>query len=231
MNNNNNYKEPKMGSLLGSHVNPFPVSSFKKLGTVYNIYLHEDIESSEDFIDAITVLNMAEPQDEIMIYLNCHGGSLHAVDTLLYEMAKCKAPIHISASGVIASAATLVLMAGHSFDVSPYTQFLFHAASFGAVGKGKDVVDKVEFTKKQTDRIIKDYYEHFFTEDELEDLINNKRERYMDAEEFVERFENAQKLKMKEMEAQENEEITLTRTELEKKTKKELIDFFLNEEE
>lgn len=32
-------------------------------------------------------------------------------------------------------------------------------------------------------------YKYFFTEEEIEDMIENKREVYMDIDEFVERYE------------------------------------------
>jgi len=230
--------KPRLGSQIDRATQPFPVNSYPK-GYVFNIFIQEVLESPEDFIEVITALNMASPDDDVIVHLNCDGGSLDAVDTLLFEMSKCQGHIHIKASGTIASAATLILLAGNSYEMSPYTNILFHSSSFGYAGKAQDVVEYSAFAKKQTEALMRDYYKNILSDGELNDIFVNKRERWMDAGEFCARFEAAQEKSKAEHEAKQQAEYEAMMAEFEqddlpeevlkKLTKTQLIQYIQGE--
>ena len=198
------HKTKRLGSQIDRATQPFPVSSYPK-GYVFNIFINEILDSPEDFIEAVTALNMASSEDDVVIHLNSSGGSIDAVDTLLFEMSKCAGNIHIKASGTVASAATLILLAGHSFELSPYTNILFHSASFGTYGKSADVVEYSTFVKAQTERLMRDYYKDILSDDELHDVFENKKEFWMDSDDFCNRFEIANEKRKQEAD-QRNQE-------------------------
>ena len=122
------------------------------------------------------------------MHLNCDGGSHNVGDSLLFAMQNCKADIHVIATGRIASYATFVLLSAHSFELSPFATILCHSASFGYGGKAQDTKEYVDFTYKQTEKMLRHYYEGFLTEDEITRIIRERYEHLMDADEFVERF-------------------------------------------
>lgn len=206
--------KPRLGSQIDRETQPFPVNSYPK-GYVFNIFIQEALESPEDFVEAVTALNMASPDDDVIVHLNCGGGDLSAVDTLLFEMSKCQGHIHIKASGTIASAATLILLAAHSYEMSPYTNILFHSASFCVGGKTQDVVGYAEFSKKQTEKLMRDYYEYVLSEEELHNIFVNKHEHWMDSEEFCARFEKAQDIRKELHDAEQKAEYDTMMGELE----------------
>jgi ATP-dependent protease ClpP protease subunit len=175
---------PYAGSFINRATLPFTVTAYQRSSTVYNIFIQDEIDSSEDFLDAITALNMADADDEVIIHLSSPGGSVDAVDTFLMEMASCKANIIVKATGTVASAATLILLSADESIVSNACNLLFHSASFGMSGKVQDVYEYTNFTKTQTEKLLREYYEGFFTESELHDIFVNKREFWMGAEEF-----------------------------------------------
>lgn len=178
----------QMGTFVGRATLPFNVSAYQRSSIVYNIFIHDSIDSAEDFLDAITILNMADEDDEVFIHLSSPGGSVDATDTFLMEMNRCKAKVTVKATGTVASAATLILLSADAIEMSPYCNILFHSASFGYGGKTQDVVEYANFTKAQTEAMLSSFYEHFFTPEELHDILVNKKEYWMNAEEFDRRY-------------------------------------------
>jgi len=78
---------------------------------------------------------------------------------------------------------------------------MFHSASFGvAPQKTHDVIEEALHNWKQCERIIRETYEGFFTEQELDSMLQGKTF-WMDAEEFSQRFERRNELLEAEMKA------------------------------
>lgn len=181
------HKNPRAGSELGFGIKQFPVT-VRPNGFTYTLYLKSILESPEEYIDALSCLSGAGENDLFEIYLNSAGGSLSALDTILFGIQRSEAHIKVIASGTVASAATFFMFHCDEFEVSANTQFLFHSASFWSGGKSQDAYEYTAFQHEACSKLMRETYKHFFTEEELDDIIKNKREWWMDAEEFSERF-------------------------------------------
>lgn len=179
---------PTFGSELWSNVNPFIVSGIPR-SYRYNVYLMNYLENPEELINIIELLDRATEDDLIVFHINSGGGNVNSLMSLLYAMQRCQAELHAVVSGIVASAATFVLLACDSFEMMDYTEVLCHSASFGSYGKSQDVVDQVKFTHDQMEGFMREYYRHLFTEEELDDIIRNKREFLLTTAEFYERYQ------------------------------------------
>lgn len=180
----------RMGSEVGNgYINPFVVSAEQQVQVKYKCRLYGAYDSSEDFLYTLEVLEMAEEHDIVELHVQGPGGSLDAVITLLHAMDKCKCPVHVIATGSLASAATFPILAADSYELHQFTSFMFHSASFGvAPQKTHDVIEEAIHNWKQCERIIRDMYEGFFTTEELDSMLQG-RTFWMDAEEFSTRYE------------------------------------------
>lgn len=197
---------PRSGQGIDS-VMPFAVTAYPNSYT-YNIFVQSILESPEEFSEAISALGAASENDRVVIYLNSGGGSLDSLDTFLFELADCRAHIHIRASGLIASAATFILLSGHSFEISPYAKILFHSATFGNYSAAVDMVETSTFLRNECERLARDYYSPILTEEELNDIFNHKKEFWMSSDEFCQRFDAAQEKSKQEYEAEQETAIT-----------------------
>lgn len=196
-------KSPRSGSELGYGLEPFVVTvqpnSFK-----FTMYLKSYLEHPEEMLEIINCLSNATEGDVVEIHINSGGGSVDSLDSLLFAISKTEAHVHGVASGTVASAATYVLLACDSFDISPNTNFLFHSVSFGSGGKSEDVVSYAKFVHEQSEKMMRTWYAHLFSDEEIDDIIKNKREFWMNAEEFVGRFDNRnKKLEQQTLDAEE----------------------------
>jgi ATP-dependent protease ClpP protease subunit len=223
------HNKPRSG--LGmDDVQPFAVTAYPNSYT-YNIFVQSILESPEEFSEAMAALGAAGENDRVVIFLNSSGGSLESLDSFLFELADCKAHIHIRASGIIASAATFILLSGHSFEISPYAKVLFHSATFGNYAAAGEMVETSTFLRDECERLARDYYSPILTEDELIDIFKNKKEFWMTSEEFCKRFDAAQEIQKEKHQSMQEQldgimmEDDLPESILNKLTKKNLIDY------
>lgn len=141
-----------------------------KFGT-YVADLFGYINSPAQFSQIVTVLNNMKPDDDMVINLCSLGGSLSAISSLLHAIQKTDGHVHICATGSNASAATLVLLAGDSFELSEDFEALIHNGSFGVGGNFNEVKAQADFAIKHMEKTLRRHYEDFLTEEELVELF------------------------------------------------------------
>lgn len=171
-----------------SQGHPFTVRATQQVATNYICDVFGVLESLSDIEDTLFALGIATEGDTVTIRLNSEGGQHRVGDTLIMAMRNCAVPVHIQASGIIASFATFVLLQADSFEISPFTDILCHSASFGYGGKMTETKEAIAYHYKQAEKVMRHYYEGFFTKEELDKIIGGY-EHFMDVEEFVERFQ------------------------------------------
>ena len=89
----------------------------------------------------------------IRILINSDGGSVDVVMHLADTIALSKTPVITVGLSRVYSAGGLLLMAGHKRYIFPNTSCLIHDGSSGAIGNIGKVLDNLEFTKEQEERI------------------------------------------------------------------------------
>jgi len=139
--------------------------------------------------------------DEVKFIINSPGGRLDGLVTLLDALQQTDANSVAIISGEAHSAASILALNCNQVYVSDYSTMLVHNVSFGAVGKGSDVRDQVKHTLDFSERIFRQTYTGFLSEDEIDQVLNGK-EIWLVGEEIAERLEN----KIKYLESLEDEE-------------------------
>jgi hypothetical protein len=121
-------------------------------------------------------------------------------------MEQCVCPIHVCGIGDICSAATFILLSADSFILAPDVQLLFHAPIWGGYGEMADNKRYTDFVYEQSKTLLHTHYKYFFSEAEINRLIDEKYQHWMNVEEFLERFEERNELLAAELEEQMAEE-------------------------
>jgi ATP-dependent protease ClpP protease subunit len=98
-----------------------------------------------------------------------------------------EAQVIISVEGACMSAATLLFMCGHQYEISPHSVFMFHNYSSGMVGKGGEMFDRVNHERSWSEKLFQDVYADFLTEREIKQILDNK-DLWMDADEVIKRL-------------------------------------------
>jgi ATP-dependent protease ClpP protease subunit len=180
------YIKPRMSEQEEDCAAEFKVSYTPIKSGVYKIEIDSVILSVSQFSLAVSILDNAEETDQIVILLQSPGGNVDAADSLIHAMRKCKAPIHIIATGGCHSAATMILLEADSFELSSGFNALCHGGMNGAYGNVGEYYIKSDFDKKFRIEQFKDAYKGFLTESEIDRMLEG-RDIWLDAEGWLQR--------------------------------------------
>ena len=171
----------------------------KQAVNIHEFYLSGDIVSSEEYIDWFDIIRNSSENDILRFYINSPGGDLFTAIQFLRVLRETEANIIVSVEGACMSAATLIFLCGHQFEVSPHSMFMFHNYSSGVVGKGGEMYDRLAHEKEWSEKLMRDVYVDFLTEEEIDSILNNK-DIWMDGDHVIERL----KKKVAKLEAEES---------------------------
>lgn len=187
----------------------------KQALNVHEFYLSGDIESPEEYIEWFDVIRNAGENDILKLYINSGGGDLFTAIQFMRVLSDTQANIIVSVEGMCASAATLIFLCGHQFEVSPHSVFMFHNYSSGVVGKGGEMYDRLAHERVWSEKLLRDVYSDFLIEEEIVSILDSK-DIWMDGDEVVTRLKaKVEKLQaLQEAEEEESEELILEEAEI-----------------
>lgn len=155
--------------------------------SIHHFYIVDEIGDVPPFLDMINTLKTAEQHDTVFIYLNTPGGNLYTAIQIISAIRQSNATVVTCIEGMVASAGTLLFLAGHKHVVNPNCTFMIHNYSHGAWGKGNEVALRVKHSEHYFNKLANDLYGKFLTEDEINDVINGK-DFWMESEEVLKRL-------------------------------------------
>lgn len=168
---------------------------------IHEFYLCGTIESAEEYIEWFDLIRNSSQNDIIKIHINSYGGDLFTAIQFLRVLTETQGSVIISVEGACMSAATIILMCGHQFEVSEHSMFMFHNYSSGVIGKGGEMFDQLKHERVWSEKLHRDIYADFLTEKEITSILENK-DIWMDGDEVVKRL----KKKVKKQEREEKAE-------------------------
>ena len=113
------------------------------------------IEATSQFLEVFDILGRAKSGDEIRIVIDTPGGNVYATQLLVDYMMRCKANVTTVASGLVASAGTIVWFYGKNREVGPWAKFMFHGTSHGAFGRSSEIKEEATELVKFMESLLK----------------------------------------------------------------------------
>lgn len=112
-----------------------------------------------------------EPK-EIKLYITSYGGYLYQVFTTIDFIKNLKVPVHTICTGIVASAGTLLSLAGSRRSITKNGYMLIHELRGGTWGKFSGLSDSFQNQQQLMDHIINYYVENTkITREELEEQL------------------------------------------------------------
>jgi ATP-dependent Clp protease protease subunit len=164
----------------------------KNTGNQYEFYLSGEIESADNYIPWFDVIRNAREQDTIKIYINSPGGDLYTALQFLRVMGECEGHVVTSVEGACMSAATMIFLSGHEYQVTPHSLFMFHNYSGGVFGKGGEQYDQIQYERAWSEKFMNEVYKDFLTTEEIKSMLDNK-DIWMTSEQVLTRIETVMK--------------------------------------
>lgn len=159
----------------------------KPVAQVHEFYLTGEITSPDDYVEWFDAIRHAGEHDLVKIYINSFGGDLFTAIQFMRVLADTDATVVVSVEGACMSAATMIFMCADNFEVTPHSIFMFHNYSGGTIGKGGEMIDQLQHERKWSERLLKEIYQDFMSEEEIQSMLSNK-DLWMDGEEVVKRI-------------------------------------------
>lgn len=157
-------------------------------GVRYDYYLTGAIGPSEDYLDLCNILRSATSQDEVVIRINCPGGSVNTGNMIINAINESDANVIGFIESECGSMATFIFLACHTWGVSEAAEFFAHTCSYGNWGKEHECFAQAEFLRRQQHKMTRKRYANFLVEDEIERLLLGQ-DVYLDADEIMQRLE------------------------------------------
>ncbi len=197
-------KKIDLMELFGKGIKQDERQFHKQIVNVHEFYLSGEIESSEEYIQWFDTIRHASETDVVKIYINSHGGDVFTAIQFMRVLQETDANVVMSVEGQCASAATMIMLCGHNFEISDHSMFMFHNYSGGTFGKGGEMLDQLQHERKWSERLLREVYKDFLTEDEITSVLNNK-DIWMDGQEVAKRL----KVRQEKLDAEETTENTI----------------------
>jgi ATP-dependent protease ClpP protease subunit len=159
----------------------------KPIGHVYSIYLSGEITEAQDYIEIFETMRNTSDSDIVRLHINSPGGDLFTAVQFMRVMAETPATIVASVEGACMSAATMIFLCAGAYEISEHAMFMFHNYSGGTIGKGGEMYDELVYERKWSDKMMRNVYADFLTEDEIKAILDNK-DIWMSADEVVKRL-------------------------------------------
>ena len=126
--------------------NPPTITSVQNAegGVDVTVQLVGEIGPLTQFLELIDVLDTATEKDRIDIMIDTPGGDVYTTQHIVERMTSCKAQVTTIASGLVASAGTMIWFFGKNKRVDRWAQFMFHCSLHGDWGKSLQIQENSE---------------------------------------------------------------------------------------
>lgn len=159
----------------------------------WSVYLPGEVPAQEEYTVLLNYLRSADPSDQFLFYISNFGGYLQTANDLINAMKACPAPIAMTVTGPIYSAAPLIALQADILYLEENVFFMFHDYSGGEQGKGSEMIKSITH--------YQDYFRDFFitqtneflTEKEQQDILDGK-DLYLNRKQCMKRLKKMGKL-------------------------------------
>ena len=157
-----------------------------------DFYLIDIIDDIADYIDFLREVDSCRNGDLITIHINCYGGN-DDVGMNIYDcLRQSPANVEVSIEGACCSCASMIMLAGNCWRVTPHAYVMVHSWSEGIYGKWHEIISKFNYDKSVFEKQFRELYKDFLTDEEIEDCLKGK-DFYFDSDETVKRLNTYQK--------------------------------------
>ena len=156
---------------------------------LHDVYMYTEVFPPEEYPKLVHLLRTIGEDETVTFHINTGGGSLDACKSICDAIAECKAVTICKLSGTVASAGTMIALSCDGIEMGEHCHWMSHYYSGGAVGKGNELKAQQEFMDREIERMFYAVHKGFFTNDEIEKIIDGK-DRWLNKTEVLERWAN-----------------------------------------
>lgn len=160
----------------------------------YTFQLFTEIGTVDKYVEMLQYLKTeASPEDSVTIEISSGGGSLFTGIELFYAIRNCPAIVTTRIIGEVASAASIITLAGDVIIAEPGSSLMMHTYSSWHGGVGKSPVDSHANLDKSVREFLHANLTGFMSVDEMDNMMEINRDTYFSGMELNTRLLNMYK--------------------------------------
>ncbi|MFY0655366.1 MAG: ATP-dependent Clp protease proteolytic subunit [Neptunomonas phycophila] len=167
---------------------PFEISEQVKPQHIVDVYISRHIGPPHEYVELISRIRTAHPDDIIYLHLNTPGGYLDTGIQIINAMRDTKARVICVLDGTVCSMGSLIFLAAEEYVIHDHCRLMFHNYSGGTYGKGNEQIAQLESTGKWFNKMFLEICVPFLSEEECEGVIEGK-DIWLDSDEVRARME------------------------------------------
>jgi ATP-dependent protease ClpP protease subunit len=168
--------------------------------TYLTVHIDEEFKSAKYYRYVVEAISNLDEGDEVSFILSTPGGRADGLTSLLSALKRTPAYSVSVIVGDCHSAGSFLALSCDAIAVSPHSSMLVHFISHGAYGAASHVKKEVEHTQKISEKLFRDTYKYFLTDEEINGCINQDLQLWFDADQILERLKIRQELQKQEAE-------------------------------
>jgi ATP-dependent protease ClpP protease subunit len=153
-----------------------------------SVPIDESFKAPYYYRNACRAIMDLDSGDILHFEIDSPGGRMDGLVALLSAIERSGASSTANINGECHSAASMLALSCDNIQVSPYSTMLCHYVTYGTSGKAYDVKQHTQHISKVTEKLFRDTYELFLTEDEIEKCLEGF-ELWLDADSINARLE------------------------------------------
>ena len=209
----------------------FPsIHAIPNAGHKFIVSITDDFDEPKYYDEVVALLSTASEEDTITFNINSNGGYVSSLAMLLTWKSMCKAyQIHVLSGNASSAASAFFLSNADEYVVSDMASMMVHEYQTSNGGSNSNVIKQATHTAKENEKFIRNCYEYFLDEAEIEDTLKGV-EHYLSADEIRERLQQREEIKAQQQSQAENDFLESLTSENIDDIVKELSDDELQEE-
>jgi ATP-dependent protease ClpP protease subunit len=174
----------------------------KTVSQLHEFYISGDLTEPEDYVEWLEVIRSAGEQDTVKLYINSPGGNVDTAIQFMHVLKSTSAYVICSVEGACMSAATMIFLSADELEICDHALFMFHNYAGGALGKGGELYDQIQFERAWSRKLLESVYYNFLTPAEITQMLENK-DIWMDSDEVRRRVKLIQDALLKQSQNEE----------------------------
>lgn len=136
----------------------------------HRAYLSDSILDIHSYAHFVNMFETAQDGDTIHLYLANLGGRCDSCVYIANAMKMCKGTVNVIVAGRCCSAGATLALCGHGLQMRPNTYLMFHNYSSVDGGKGQELKQSVEETRRWIHGYFRMFHSPFLTDEEIKNV-------------------------------------------------------------
>jgi ATP-dependent Clp protease protease subunit len=191
----------------------------------YILHLDDSVSSTSDYHTFYEVLRSATPNDVVKIVIANYGGRIDTCISLINAIRCSDAEVIGVLSATAYSAAGAIFLACDRHEVQRHSSYMGHDAQGGEYGSLTRMTKRLAHDRAVLRSLYEDVFKHFLTQEEIEDLLEDRSEVWLTDKDIVTRLQYRAEQRKKEFDEEFDDDEVPEREFFENMTKEEIINW------